>query len=357
MRFTSGCCGIALLATGAVTVHATPTASCSKLNLSACLNGVSASVTSSDSLRVTASRLIDYSRSETPEEVAHRALTAGTGASLMSGQAAGDGFANIGVWGSYNRSNFSSSVIVAPYDARLDSFLLGVDTMPIENLVIGLGFGYEHTDTRTLFNGGGQNTRGYTVTPYIAYLINDILSVDVSAGYSRLNTDQDRLDPANGNTLGSSFDSGRWFASANLNASLVRGAWVLGGRIGYLYSQEEQDGYTESGGPSVRTVGDRHVDLGQGYIGADLAYGFGALEPYVTVTYYNDFTRDDGAGAGGLPSAVGSTQPADDDEVQAGFGVRYFGASGISGSLEWLKTVGRERFDNNSLIATLRIDL
>ncbi len=362
MRLTLRVIGLSMLGTLAFQVHASPTALCSKLNLSACLDGVSTSATSGDTLRLTASRLIEFSRSETQEEAGHEGLTSSHANAARAGHAAGDLFTNIGVWGSYNRSNFDSDALVTPYDGNLDSFLIGVDSMPIRNLVVGLGFGYENTDTSTLFNGGGQNTDGFTVAPYIAWFLNDIFSVDLSGGYSRLNTDQDRLDPANGNTLGSSFDSDRRFVTTNLNASIVRGSWVLGGRVGYLYSEEEQDAYTEAGGPSAKVVKGRHLDLGQGYIGVDLAYSFGALEPYATVTYYNDFTRDNGTGGGpgggpGPGPGPAASQAMDDDEVQAGFGVRYFGSNGISGTLEWLKTAGRERFDNNSLTATLRIDL
>lgn len=355
--------GLGMLAMAVLPVHATPTAQCSKLNLSACLDGVSTSATSGDTLRVTSSRLIEYARSETQEEAGHESLAARDHNPPIAGHAAGDLLANIGVWGSYNRSNFDSNALTTPYDGNLNSFLIGLDTMPIENLIVGLGIGYENTDTDTLFNGGGQNTQGYTVAPYIAYLLNDIFSADLSGGYSGLNTDQDRIDPANGNTLSSSFDSDRWFVTANLNASLVRGSWVLGGRIGYLYSEEDQDAYAEAGGPSAKMVNARHLDLGQGYAGVDLAYNFGFLEPYATVTYYNDFTRDDGTGGGpgGGPGGPGpgpaAGQPTDDDEIQAGFGVRYFGGNGVSATLEWLRTVGRERFYNNSLTATLRIDL
>jgi len=324
-------------------------ARCSAAEFEFCLNGVSASVTSLDSLRVTGER-VSARRSEATEE--DRAAARGR----TTGLAAGEGFGAWSVWASYSRSSFESDVRVAPFDADLDSALIGADTLLGERLVVGLAAGYEATDADTQFNAGGQDTDGFTVAPYVAWLINDTFSVDLSAGYSTLSTDSDRVDPANGARLTADFDSERGFVTANLNGTWLAGRFVIGARVGMLHSGEIQDGYTEAGGPSVRTVRKRHVDLTQGYVGGDVAYALGAWEPYVTAVYRNDFASDDGSGAGGLPNAVGSTQPDDDDEFQLGLGVRYFGKR-VTGSFEWLTTEGREDFEDDTFTLTLRLAL
>ena len=105
----------------------------------------------------------------------------------------------------------------------------------------------------------------------------------------------------------------------------------------------------------MRAIGKRHIDLGQALIGFDLAYRANQFEPYATFTYSNDLGRDNGTRAGGLPGSVGATQPTDDDEVQTGIGVRYFGAR-YSGTFEWTRTFGRDTFDADSLLFTLRAD-
>jgi hypothetical protein len=46
----------------------------------------------------------------------------------------------------------------------------------------------------------------------------------------------------------------------------------------------------------------------------------------------------------------GHEQPAnDDDDVQLGLGLRYFGPHGISGSLQWQRRLGRQDGDEDRL--------
>jgi hypothetical protein len=113
-------------------------------------------------------------------------------------------------------------------------------------------------------------------------------------------------------------------------------------------------------------VGDRDIDLTQGYIGLDVGYSFGKVEPYALAMYRKDLSRDSGNTAGGPggggPGGPGGPGPgavtisSDRDEFQLGLGVRFFGES-VSGSIEWLTTEGRSQFDENSITGTLRFDL
>ncbi len=329
---------------------------CTPQTPSNCLNGVSASVTSLDSMRVTGegrSTRRGGAGAESDDEGQARLRPFHN----ITGQSAGDGLEGFGLWAGYSRSDFESTLRVAPFDANLDNVLVGMDTMPSDRLLLGVSLGYESVDVATSFNGGGQDVDGFSIAPYAAYLFNDFISADLTIGYAHLETDQNRVDPANGATLTSDFGADRVFAAANLNGFYALGNVVFGGRIGYLFTAESQDSYRERGGPSVRSVRTRHIDLGQGYIGLDIAYSLGDFEPYALGIYRNDFGRDDGSGAGGLPSAVGSTTPDDDDEAQLGLGLRYFGPSGLSGRFEWTTTQGRSLFDDDTFSFMLRMDL
>lgn len=327
---------------------------CTPETPSNCLNGVTNAVTSIDALRVTTGQASTRARDEaTTEQTTAAALNpAGT-----TGLAAGDGWGGWGFWASYNYSDFESEFRIAPYDANLDSYTLGVDRLLGERFVLGVSLGYEETDSRTFFNGGGQETDGVLVAPYAAWLINDVFSLDVSGGYTSLDTDQNRIDPTSGGTLFANFDADRYFVAGNLNALRSFGNLVVGIRGGVLYTEEDQDGYKERGGPRARIVRGRTLDLTQASIGGDLAYAFGAIEPYVLLNYRNDLSRDDGSNAGGLPVTTGATHPDDDDEVEFALGLRYFGDTGVSAGVEWLQTLGRQDFDNHSLMLTLRLDL
>lgn len=324
-----------------------------------CLNGVGPAVTNPDSLRVSTSRLSRETARHAGEEEAYLTQTG----SALSGRAAGGNLAGWGFWLSYSRSTFDADLPinsavqpVASYDAVQNSALFGVDRLFGERWVVGLAFGLEDSDIDTAYNGGSNESDGYTIAPYAAFLINDIFSIDATAGYTNLDYDTRRIDNVSGGTISAAFDADRWFAATNLNANMQRGKWLFSSQIGILYSEETQNGYTESGPNTARTIAERKLDLTQFIAGIDAAYGFGYLEPFVSLYYLHDISRDNGIGAGGLPANVGSTQPDDDDEFQVGAGFRYFGDV-LSASLEWNNTFDRSRFDGHSLFLTLRFDM
>lgn len=329
-----------------------------------CLDGVGPAVTNNDNLRTSSFRITNTirNRDSSEEDITTSSLT------NVTGRSAGDHFANWNLWGNYTGTNFDADiplanaldglgnpVPLATYVGDLDSFLLGIDTLIGSQFVAGLAISYEQGDISTDYNGGDNESEGFTISPYAAYLFNDIFSIDVSAGYSSLDYDTDRIDNTNGNTIKGRFDADRWFVASNLNAIVNHGNWYFGGRIGYLYTEEDQDDYTETGGPTARTVADRHIDLSQFIASVDVTYNFGWYEPYVIVTYLNDISRDDGASAGGLPGGVESSV-SDDDEVQTGIGIRLFD-NDVSGTVEWSKVIGRDTFDSETIMFTLRAAL
>ena len=335
---------------------------CSAQELANCLDGVGGGVTSLDSLRInTGSRGGGAAESEERAQQQARGAVPG----VTSGVAAGNGAAGAWtVWGTGGFSSFESDVANAPYEADSYNLLMGADRFFGDSVVAGFNFGYENVDTETFYNGGGQDRDGITVGLYGAFLINDTFSFDVATGYSSLDTDENRLDPGTavrvgaaatpGATLLGTYDSRRAYFTANLNAVRSYGNWVVGARLGALHAVESQDAYAESGGAGARTIRKRHIDLTQAYGSVDVGYSAGAFEPYAVLEYRNDLGRDDGNAAGGLPGGV-RTQPTDDDEWQGGVGVRYFGDNGITGNLEWLRTEGRESFDNDSVSLTVRV--
>lgn len=327
---------------------------CSRTNLSACLNGVTSAVLAPDSLRVTGPQTDARTRSRLRQSDAAESAMTTDG---QSGLAAGDVFSNLGGWADYSRDEFRSDVSVAPYRAGLSGFTVGVDRLFMERVFAGLALGYERTRSTTFYNGGGQETEGVLVLPYAAVLLTDVLTLDASAGYASLTADQNRIDPTNGATLTADYASTRWHVASNLNASVDVGAWTLGARVGALYSTETQDAYRESGGPRARSVGERTVALTQGVAAGDVSRRIGALEAYGALAYRYDFDRASGRGAGGLPVATGATQSGDKDEIEFGLGLRYSGAMGVTSTVEWLKTLDRQRFDNDAVRLGLRLDL
>ncbi len=334
---------------------------CNQSNFSNCLNGVGPAVTNPDSIRISSSQLSMQTNRQTSSQ---EESLSWFGDQQISGRSAGDAFGGWSLWGSYSRASYDADLPInsavqpiASYDADQDSFLFGADRFLGDKLLYGLALGFESTDIDTDYNGGNNETDGFTVAPYIAYLINDIFSIDFMIGYSDLEYETDRIDNVSGGTITGKFDSTRWFTAANLNAVYTYNQWVFGGRLGFIYTDEEQDPYSENGPNTARTIGERNVDLKQLVAGLYTAYNIGSLEPFISAYYFNDLSRDDGENAGGLPSNIGSTQPDDDDEFQVGLGVRYFYRDTVSGSLEYNKVLSRDKFDADVFLITLRLDL
>jgi outer membrane autotransporter protein len=349
---------LALLSTSSLSL------ACDSVFFDECLDGVGPAVTSSDSLRISSSQI---SKSLKEREDADK-NDASAQLNGMTGKSAGDSFGRWSVWGSYAGTDFDADIALtnaldglgnpvpaAIYDGDTHNLLIGADTLIGSRFIVGVALGYENTDITTEYNGGDNESDAYSITPYAAYLINDIFSIDVSAGYTSLDYDTDRIDNTNGNTIRGDFDSDRWFVASNLNAVINKGNWYFAGRVGYLYTEEDQDDYTETGGPTARTIDDRHIDLTQFVVGLDVSYNFGMFEPYAIISYLNDINRDEGADAGGLPGGVDASVD-DDDEVQSGIGLRLYD-DGVSGTLEWTKVIGRDSFDSDTIMFTLRADI
>jgi hypothetical protein len=323
-----------------------------------CLDGVSSSVTALDTLRVSAPSLRERKDDDPRRSAGIPARVAASEgvAGLLAGEAGG-----WGIWAGLGRADFAGSVVVAPYSAKLDTLRFGVDRLLRGRYVLGAAVVTDRLKTTTRFNGGGQDADSTTLIPYFTMMVTDSISVDLNAGAGRSKTTQRRIDPASvpgtPNILSASFDGERRFWSATVNGLRDVGDWTLGARGGYLYSRERQDAYTETGGPSARTVRTRNLKLGQAFAGADAAYRFThQVEVYGSGIFRRDTSRNDGSDAGGLPSAVGSTQPGDRTEFEWALGMRFFATRGATLAAEYVKTTGRDRFEHEAYNLLARFD-
>jgi len=341
---------------------------CNREDFAGCLNGVSSSVTNGAGLRMSGSALDDVARERAGKSVEQNTQAARRGE--QTGLNAGDGMGGsvFGLWGNYSYNDFDSDFAFQgtslAYDADAHNVLGGFDRLFGERVLLGVAFGYQWLETDTRFNGGGQDSDGFTVAPYAAVLLSDIFSIDVSGGYSSLEYDQSRISPADGTGIEANFDSDRWFVATNLNAFLPVDRFIFGAKIGYLYTEEDQDAYLETGSTAsanaglLRTVASRNIDLEQLVVGGEIAYDAGNnFEPFFIAEYRNDLSRSNGNGAGGLPGNFTAVQAGDDDEVQLSAGFRYYTNWGVTTSFEYQRVEGRKDFDSNLYMLTLRTAL
>lgn len=269
----------------------------------------------------------------------------------LAGRAAGDMLSNFAVWMSYGHTVADNDLSSTEFDATQHNLLAGVDYAFTERLLAGLVFGYESSDFETPFNAGDMQISGYTIAPYIAYLISDNFSVDATVGYSNLGIRQTRTDPfviqptIKGNTT-----TDRWFVASNLNAFTYWRDFALNGRVGLIYSEDYQRGFTESGGFTAQRIGSETYRFGQVQIGGEVAYVVHAIEPFASAYYQYDFEREK------IRLNPGQQQPSNDrDDVRVSAGLRYFGSNGLSGILEYSTILGRQDFSAQTLSLMLRM--
>ncbi len=336
-------------------------------NNTICVDGVGAGAYAFDNARIAAGNFSTTAREASQDDDSGTALF---GDSNLKGLAAGDHLAGWGFWASVSQTDFQARLPIAlpiaslAYEGDTYSVLAGADKLIMNNLVVGVAIGYEDTEVFTFYNGGHNDSAGLTVVPYMAYLINDNLSVDAAIGYTDLEYDTDRVSITTaGTTVTGNYDADRLFASVNLNALTAYNNWYFNGRIGLLYTEEEQDAYAESTG-GFAAVGQRNIDLTQLQVGVEAAYNFEALEPYISLTYADDLSSDTGGVSGGPagpgpgpgPGPGAAVSFSDDDELQVGFGLRAFG-DGFTVILDAMAILDRDNFDSHSVMLTFRGDM
>jgi hypothetical protein len=261
-----------------------------------------------------------------------------------NGMAAGEGMNSpVGVWGSFSYTDSKDDSAARTFDSDRRQFLGGVDISPWKDVIVGVALGYENSDVSTPVNGGSQDIDGFTAAPYVAVLLNDTFSIDVSVGMSKIDIKQSRV--LTGTTISSKVDSTRTFMSGNINASRTFGNLLLTGTLGALYARDSQDSFIESGGTLSVSNPARSFRLGQVRLGAEASWLMGEFEPFAALTLEHDYSTT---------AAVGGAN--DNSGGVAGIGVRYFGIkNNISGSLDYQTVIGRKNLDEGTFGVSLRV--
>lgn len=314
-----------------------------------CKDGISGAVTSIENLRLTLSdtRQRSLNRADEQQNTAYHPQHSGMAAGNMAG--------NANVWATLGYNEFESTFIAAAYEAETSNFMLGYDALIGPASVLGMSVGYEDLSTTTFYNGGGNDSEGFIFAPYYGIALTDRLTFDIQAGYASLDNDQYRVDPANAATLTASYDAERWFTALNLSHGYAFDSFLASARIGYTHAWESQDGYTETGGPSARTVRDRDIELSQAELGFDLTYLGQNFSPYASLTLRYDLDIDEDAAAGGLPA--GNIVRSDDrSEADLLIGVDY-AVDDITLSLQANQVMERDEFDKWGIALGLRMPL
>ncbi len=253
-------------------------------------------------------------------------VAAGEQAAVMSDK--------ISVWSSINYSESESDFTATAYDSETVSGSVGLDYILSKFVTLGAFISYSDTDTTTPFNGGSSDNQSFSIGPYASFVVDDMFSIDASIGYSTSDIDNSRTVGAVVAT--GSQDGDTVFMSVGLNGMKWYDNVGVSGRVGWSYSDTDNDAYTDSLGTAFAATDSQ---LGQIQVGGQVSYYTENFMPYVGATYVYDAISDD-------VTTVAPPQPEnDDDEVRLDAGVNIFGAGAISGGLSASYTVLREDYE------------
>jgi len=251
--------------------------------------------------------------------------------SRESGRAAGAADKRFGAWlqGDYTSLEYNRTVLA--FDGTAYSMLAGLDYKATDRLLLGVALGYESADITTTYNAGTLEGTGFGITPFMGFALNNTWSLSAYANYTMLEYDMTRT----GNTIRGSYDATRWFMGGGLDGNYAVGRFRLMPTVGVLYLEEKSDAYRESTGANVAGS---TTKLGRLSFGGSVGYAFESLMPYVKLVGEYDFEHPDEVSIGN-----GQFTQVETFGGSAAVGVRFFGASGVSGHVEGgYKSLGRE---------------
>ena len=176
------------------------------------------------------------------------------------------------VWASAGATFVDNDFAGNPFEGEVLNPLVGADITSPDGWVAGLSLGYEGSDLDTAFNDGRLEGDGVLISPYAGYVLAPFALVDAAVGYAHIS--YDRVSRRGGNRFASSFDGARFFAFTNLTGYVPQDVvgvpgLALSGRLGFRYSREDQDGFSEG----ALDVPGGVVELGTLSLGAKAASG------------------------------------------------------------------------------------
>jgi outer membrane autotransporter protein len=256
------------------------------------------------------------------------------------GLSAGDMSKTKGFWANIASSDLEDSNTSTESDTDITTFITGFDQKLNEQILVGISLTYEDVAVKSYFNNGSLNSDGFTLAPYIAYSINDSLAVYAVLGYGLINYDQDK----NNGSASSDLDADRSFAEINLMAFQSFDRVIFNERIGYLYTHESQDSYTEYNlsGSSVK-IGSNSITFSQLKVNLEISYAGDELEPYFDLGYYYDTDYE-------KVSGVKNDRNGGDYTL----GLRLNLSEQLSGDISATQNFNRHKLNETSFSATLR---
>lgn len=240
----------------------------------------------------------------------------------------------------------------------------GVDYRRSARWVLGGAIGYNKFES-SLTDSGALDTKGYTLTGYSAWYLNDSTYVDTRLSWGKVDLDQTRRLRANltgfalDQTLSSDTQASQFTFAVSAGHHIQRGAWTFTPNGFVRYMRSDVDGFTESGSEFAISFGDQAVKSTVFGAGIQVSRVFslsnGVLVPSFDFVWNqetgNDDTVIDAAFVGGEPGEFFRLRPEEPDKSYGsfGFGLVYVLANGRQAYLQWRESIGVDGLDRSTV--------
>jgi hypothetical protein len=245
----------------------------------------------------------------------------------------------LGFWVKLSDINSEDKHFVAQSEGDMWMLIGGVDKRVTDDAAIGIAFTYENSNTDTNLSSTGIGTAdstAYTIAPYGVTLLTESVTMDVSAGFSWVDSDK-----RSNTNVTSNYDSTRTFLATNLNGYAAVGNFDLSSSIGWMSAWEDQEAYTDS---TAATIAKQKTEFSMVSVIGEIAYPTETTEPYVNMRLEKDITWTDVAGI--VHDQYGAT---------LGGGVRFF-MGNLIGEFNGEVDIGREQYEQFSFMGNLRYE-
>lgn len=182
--------------------------------------------------------------------------------------------------------------------------LFGFDVLASSDLLLGASIGVENTSLDLKMVDGRLYGNGFTINPYLAYIIDQNFTIDALFSFTRSSFTQRQ------NFLGiaseGDFAANRYLGAINFSGYFTEGDWNFHGSLGYKVTHQAPDDYTDNLGNRIQQSS---VTLQQVVLGGEVAYSFAWGQPYLSTQIEIDTVRQTTTNIAGVrvdPGRVGA---------------------------------------------------
>ena len=236
------------------------------------------------------------------------------------------------------------------FDGDIQMIMAGYDHTVSDRYTLGVALGYQTSTLITRFNTGDEKTKGFNISPYVAYMLSDAWSFDLSLGHGKFSTSQSRTigtGPATSLTINNDFSSTRSFVATNLTHVSPLGNWNVTGSLGLFAAKLKQDGFVDG---LTGTVPGTNKSVKQWNLAGEAAYSHQDSESFFGVVY--EKLKDPE-----VAQLSAGEQPSNDPSsflLTAGW--RHFGKD-LTANFVFSSRQGQDNVTDNGFSTTIRIDL